>query len=183
MPLSHSPTPTRAPGAIILCSFHCITSSEMWGTLISTSKQLYRLVLSEQSYSFISFYHIYLPRIIQLHFNLEKSKPGQGSRERRQGLLLNKKVLFGKALVPFPSHGKIPASFTRPRSSPKRKRNVKTLALLMQARSYTDSLTFNYVFMCDFKWVISSYHLVSRLFIPHFVRLRSSSCSSECFGY
>lgn len=157
----------------------------MWGTLISTSKQLCSLVLSEQSYSFVSFYHVYLSWIIQLHFDLEKSKLGHGSRDRRQGPPLNKavKVLFGTAIVPFPLHGKIPASFTHPRSSPKHKRNVKTLALLMQAGSYTDSLTFDYVFMHNFKWVISSYHLVSRLFIPHFVCLRSSSCSSECFGY
>lgn len=167
----------------MLCSFHCITSSDMWETLISTGKQLCRLMLSEQSYSFISFYHIYVSLIIQLHFDLEKSKLGQGSRERSQRLLLNKavKVLLGKVTVPFPLHGKILAFFTHPRLSPKHKRHVKTLALLMQARSYTNSLTFGYVFMHNFKWVILSYHLVSRLFIPHFVCLRSSSCSSECF--
>lgn len=66
----------------------------------------------------------------------------------------------------FPFHGKIPASFTCPRSSPKHERYVKTLALLMQARSFTASLTFDYVFIHNFKWVISSYHLVSRYFIP-----------------
>lgn len=151
----------------MLCSLHCITS-EVWGTLISTSKQLCRLVLSEQSYSFISFYHIYLSWVIQLHFNLEKSKQGQGTRESRQGLPLNKalKVLFGTVIVSFPLYAKIPASFTCPRSSPKHKRNAKTLALLMQAKSYTDSLTFNYVLMCNFKWVISASHLVSRPFNP-----------------
>lgn len=74
------------------------------------------------------------------------------SKERRQGLPKKAvKVLFVTVIVPFPFHGKIPASFTCPRSSPKHERYVKTLALLMQARSFTDSLTFDYVFMHNFK--------------------------------
>lgn len=49
-------------------------------------------------------------------------------RERRQGLPLKKaiKVLFVTVIVPFPFHGKIPASFTCPRSISKHERNLKT---------------------------------------------------------
>lgn len=73
----------------------------------------------------------------------------------------------------FSFHGEIPASFTCPRSSPKHERYVKTLAVLMQAIRFTDSFTFDHVFMHNFKWVISSYHLVSRHFIPQFGLLRA----------
>lgn len=75
------------------------------------------------------------------------------TKEKRQELPLKKavKILFVTVIVLFSFHGEIPASFTCPRSSPKHERYMKTLALLMQAISFTDSFTFDHVFMHNFK--------------------------------